>query len=339
MIHSEQNRINWIDQLKGFGIILVIYGHNLPVIESYIYSFHMPLFFFIGGLFHPSQINFKTVKKRAKQILGPYFLWSFLLFLFWFFIGSKFGDSVILKYSSVKHFLGIFLAQGDHEYMSWGVPMWFLPSIFLTFLCFGFVRRLKNIKHQILTFIPLICIGFFVPRVLKAHVIWSIDVSLVALFFYASAFYLKQFITKELPFKYQNLTTVLLLIAHVLCSLFLIVKVDMFRSIYSNELLFLLNASVGICFWLLVFKKIKKIGILTFFGQNTIPVLAMHLRALTVIKLFLILFWISKSFNFNEVEKIILVILQLAIMYPAIILINKYVPILNGKKKAFESRN
>ncbi|MDB4201501.1 hypothetical protein N9763_00715 [Polaribacter sp.] len=39
-------RIDWIDQAKGFGIILVVYGHNFPSIEDYIYSFHMPLFFF-----------------------------------------------------------------------------------------------------------------------------------------------------------------------------------------------------------------------------------------------------------------------------------------------------
>ncbi|WP_368384475.1 acyltransferase family protein [Polaribacter sp. AHE13PA] len=43
---SNQKRINWIDQIKGFGIILVVIGHNFPLIENYIYSFHMPLFFF-----------------------------------------------------------------------------------------------------------------------------------------------------------------------------------------------------------------------------------------------------------------------------------------------------
>ena len=86
MILPKKERINWIDLLKGFGILLVIYGHNLPYFEKYIYSFHMPLFFFISGLMHPNKINFKVIKKRAKQILAPYFLWSFLLFLFWFFI-------------------------------------------------------------------------------------------------------------------------------------------------------------------------------------------------------------------------------------------------------------
>ncbi|MDC1262111.1 acyltransferase family protein [Polaribacter sp.] len=77
-------RIDWIDQVKGFGIILVVYGHNFPSIEDYIYSFHMPLFFLLAGIFHPKKSNFQVIKKRVQQILIPYFLWSFLLFIFWF---------------------------------------------------------------------------------------------------------------------------------------------------------------------------------------------------------------------------------------------------------------
>ncbi|MBC1212116.1 acyltransferase family protein [Listeria booriae] len=64
MIINE--RITWIDYAKGIGIILVVYGHvlrgvfeaglDIPIKlftyeDSFIYSFHMPLFFFLSGLF------------------------------------------------------------------------------------------------------------------------------------------------------------------------------------------------------------------------------------------------------------------------------------------------
>ncbi|MFY9242505.1 MAG: acyltransferase family protein [Polaribacter sp.] len=334
MITSIKQRINWVDQLKGFGIILVIYGHNLPVVEGYIYSFHMPLFFFIGGLFHPPKINLKIVKKRANQILVPYFLWSCLLFLFWLLIGRKFGDSVFLNYSVLDHFLGIFYAQGGHPYMSWGVPMWFLPSIFFSFLVFGIVRKIKEEKYQILCVLVLIFLGFLIPRLFGIHIIWSLDISLVSLSFYALAFFLKDYIFKKKSIIQGNLVLVIFFIAHLLCSLFLIVKVDMYRSIYTNEFLFLLNAIIAIGFWLLFFKRIKQIKILTFFGKNTIPVLALHLRMLTVIKLILLLIFSVKVFNFNEFDKIVLVFFQLAFLYPIILFTNKYLPILNGKIKA-----
>lgn len=46
-------RENWVDIAKGIGIILVVMGHaNCPEIpHGIIYSFHMPLFFFLSGLF------------------------------------------------------------------------------------------------------------------------------------------------------------------------------------------------------------------------------------------------------------------------------------------------
>jgi len=338
MIEPKEKRINWIDLVKGFGIVLVIYAHNFPYLETYIYGFHMPLFFFISGLFHPKELNITIVKKRAKQILLPYFLWSFLLFLFWFFIGRKFGDSNALSLNVFKNFIGIFYAQGGNEYMNWGIPMWFLPAIFLNLIIFGVVRKIKRSSYQISCVLLLVSFGFLIPRLLKINLIWSIDVSMVSLFFYVLAFYLKDFF---LIMKNQYELTILfgLLLAHIVCSIYFSQEIDMYRSNYGNEFLFLLNASVGISFWVFVFKKTKKMKVLGFLGKNTIPILALHLRSLTIIKLFLLLFWSSKSFAFNEVEKLILVVVQLIILYPIIVFINKKVPVLNGKAKTLETRN
>lgn len=338
MINIKKERINWIDVLKGFGIVLVVYGHNFPFLEEYIYNFHMPLFFFMSGLFHPKQLTFKIVKKRVQQILIPYFLWSCLLFLFWYFIGRKFGDSVIHNYSPLKNFIGIFYSQGGHDYMNWGVPMWFLPAIFLNLLIFGFVRKIKKIMYQVLCVLLLVFAGFLIPKVLEIHLVWSLDVSLVSLFFYTAAFYLKDFFLNNKK-NNEGVIIFVLFLAHLICSFTLFNKIDMYRSTYGNEFLFLINASIGISFWVLFFKKVKRLNFLSFFGKNTIPVLALHLRTLTVIKLFLLVFWSSKSFSFNEIEKVILVFLQLLIVYPVIIFINKKTPILNGKTKILETRN
>ncbi len=51
---SESKRLDFIDIAKGIGIILVVTGHLLPVaagLHVLIYSFHMPLFFFLSGFF------------------------------------------------------------------------------------------------------------------------------------------------------------------------------------------------------------------------------------------------------------------------------------------------
>ena len=43
-------RISWIDMAKGYGTILVIFAHiHYGGLRTWIYTFHMPLFFFLSG--------------------------------------------------------------------------------------------------------------------------------------------------------------------------------------------------------------------------------------------------------------------------------------------------
>ncbi|WP_282071526.1 hypothetical protein [Polaribacter atrinae] len=105
----------------------------------------------------------------------------------------------------------------------------------------------------------------------------------------------------------------------------------MYRSIYGNEFFFIFNSIIGVLFWCQLIKKFKNLKALAFLGKNTIPVLAMQVRSLTFIKLILFIFIGSSLFDFSELEKIILVVFQLLLMYPIILLINKHLPILNGK--------
>ena len=97
----------------------------------------------------------------------------------------------------------------------------------------------------------------------------------------------------------------------------------MYRSDYGNIILFLISGLAG-CFFVLLFFKIfrMKTGF-AFLGRNTIPILALHLRALTVIKLALVGIGIT-LFNVSE---------HILLLLPIVLLINKYMPILNGKVK------
>ena len=67
MSATEQNkRIDWIDMLRGLAIVCVILGHRQYGTSGFlaeyfvpeIYSFHIPLFFFVSGLvFSVSKYN------------------------------------------------------------------------------------------------------------------------------------------------------------------------------------------------------------------------------------------------------------------------------------------
>lgn len=75
----DSNRIVSFDILKGVGILLVILGHiQIPyMLKTVIYSFHMPLFFFVSGcFFRPISLR-EFLNKKTRQLLIP---WAFFAF-------------------------------------------------------------------------------------------------------------------------------------------------------------------------------------------------------------------------------------------------------------------
>jgi fucose 4-O-acetylase-like acetyltransferase len=92
----RQERLAWVDTARGIGIILVVYGHALrghmvsgaydpawhaDIQDDVIYAFHMPLFFFLAGLFAQRSLAKGTmafVRDKGLTLAYPYFLWSFV---------------------------------------------------------------------------------------------------------------------------------------------------------------------------------------------------------------------------------------------------------------------
>ncbi len=92
-----KHRTEWIDYAKGLGIILVVYAHllssgfnaGLPVAkhffllsDSIVYSFHMPLFFFLAGLFACQSLVKRGTQEfllnKLQFIAYPYLVWSLI---------------------------------------------------------------------------------------------------------------------------------------------------------------------------------------------------------------------------------------------------------------------
>ncbi len=81
----------WIDYAKAMGIVLVVYGHvarglvnaKMPVnvdffslVDNIIYSFHMPLFFFLSGVLFLDSLGRRggvgLVLSKCDSVIYPY---------------------------------------------------------------------------------------------------------------------------------------------------------------------------------------------------------------------------------------------------------------------------
>ena len=143
---ASSQRLEYIDIAKGIGIFLVVIGHcanSGTLLNVYMGSFRMPLFFFISGLCfngarHPEFVPF--LKRRARTLLLPLIYFCALNLLLNFIVSD---DGY-----TVEDFL-----NGNFSN-----AMWFIYVLFLSEMLYWFINRAfckKGIKIAVL----LVCLA------------------------------------------------------------------------------------------------------------------------------------------------------------------------------------
>ncbi|MGI2172540.1 acyltransferase family protein [Shewanella ulleungensis] len=163
------DRVDWVDYAKGIGIILVVYGHVLrglhsagfeflgrfyELSDSIVYSFHMPLFFFLSGLFFYQTLSkkgpVKLVFSKIDTIFYPYVIWSILQ-------GST--EVIVSNYTNGN----VTFSEVFSLLWSPRAQFWFLYDLFFIFIVFSLILNGNTkIRTVILFFLLIIIYLFFV---------------------------------------------------------------------------------------------------------------------------------------------------------------------------------
>ncbi len=185
-----------IDVLKGIAIILVIYGHVIqrtmlahdadfflnPAFKV-IYTFHMPIFFFLSGYLISGSLRKKRVgevfKSRFKALLIPYIIWGILgVFTFYFLnlIDGKGAQISQLPAEAVDQLLT-------------NPTVWFLYTIFILsciLLCSYQLANKFGAWVYVVTYVLLMAIPYNNDGALY-YIQWFYLFYLVGYFFHASS--------------------------------------------------------------------------------------------------------------------------------------------------------
>lgn len=127
-----------VDIMKGIAILCVVMGHlNIPsIFNQQISSFHIPLFFIVGGFFYKPVYEYKNkFSKDFKRLLIPYFVVMGLLLIY------SFSIHFILKSDHENAYLtcwAFFFPSSIHG-TSNSVPVWFLVALFWCRQVFNFI--------------------------------------------------------------------------------------------------------------------------------------------------------------------------------------------------------
>lgn len=255
-----KKRINWVDALKGFGIILVVIGHaGCPNwLVRWIYIFHMPLFFLLSGLMAKESEYLRGgqwIKRKTRSLLWPYLIFGILEFLFDVLKGIVAND--LTREHLIKKAVALLYSNYLFEYNYTGV-IWFLTCLFVTELIFFLVQRyIQNRAVRIVVVLALGTLGLTWKSFIGFQPPFFSDIALTALIFYSAGYWLRAILNSgstvhELV--YGGLAVAAGSIIGLLNEAGLIDnRVDMLYLRYGNPALFVLSALLCSVGFLLIF--------------------------------------------------------------------------------------
>ncbi|KOP78668.1 hypothetical protein AMS59_12700 [Lysinibacillus sp. FJAT-14745] len=338
---QNKEYLNWIDILKGLGIILVILGHIRlsPELISYIYLFHMPLFFFISGyLMNINKYDSfnQLLKKKTRTLLIPYFTFSVISIICYSVIGHKDIDvsATILSF-----------IEGKRNEIYFNVPLWFLVGLFVVEIMYYIQKKL--LRNDILLLILAIFINFiavvFLNVIETPNWIWSIDTAMYYLLYYQLG-NLFRIYKDKIDFKkvFNKVAVGIFVFLCISFNLLSLISPDLINYVYNS-----LNANSGFLFIRLIIYAIsgivtyvclamyiKKSTTLEYIGKNSLIIFALHwpigIWALDMLKVQL-----QIQIVHSNVLAIIELIIILLILKPIIKIINKNFPIILGRGDFF----
>lgn len=259
MAALKQTRIEWVDIARGIAIIFMVAGHSsIPeYLSKYIWSFHMPLFFVVSGLFFDIDKvgSFKNLLiKRLRTLFVPYWFFTFI---------------VMAGYWGTEYFKPVQLIEG------WtGYALWFVPVLFFADLLFYPIAKLK--RAWLISAVVLITAVGYILSQYHIRLYFKLDVVPFALFFIAFGYTFKSFIFNNRP---NTLIIIFIGLVTITFSI-LLPQLDMAKNDFGWIILNLTNALLGIYFIFSISKylscasKLWPIRFIDYYGRNSLFVMA-----------------------------------------------------------------
>lgn len=332
-------RLEWIDVLKCLGMLLVVIGHASEDSASdtyryYIYSFHMPLFFIISGMTFCLQCQRRTfdfvgiVKNKAKGLVWPYFVLSFLTIPIWII------NFRILSYreQSFSELIYAIFYSHQHHIPGPSNALWFCPTLFLTLIVFWLIDQWSENNEKILTLAIMIIGSFGYSMSLRNndfYTPWHIEtvpISLICVL--AGWLFIKHidFFTRLLGGKKRQIVWCAVLLPSAYFCAKYNVKISMALNTYGSFMLFA-GAVIGfsmIC--IIIARNIPCMEVFKLIGRNTIVILAFHAPVFRFLERAS-----ESSLKFLQNHPIVTGCLVFVAMIPVCYIFEKWFPFLIGR--------
>ena len=170
-------RVAWVDVLKCIGIFCIYLGHFGTAVGkfySFVFIFHVPLFFFVSGFFSKSVLKenfFKYIWDRFTRIMIPYFVFALV---------AEFMIAVINNYNTHQTISDLYkYIFAVRNTLSAG-SLWFFSCLFVVEVLYQALMLLVKNKYVVLIIAIALRLFFVVDT---PALFWNIDSALTYMFF------------------------------------------------------------------------------------------------------------------------------------------------------------
>lgn len=327
-------RLEWIDVLKGIGILCIMLLHYengiFPKWLDYLIgSFMITIFYVISGYIHAHKLPIPIsifIKKRFRQLMIPYFWFSLLIIIFDFILFC-FNERSIIQIAQDAYYTVVFRGIGT---------LWFLPVLFVGETVFVVLRSRKRLivytapmAVAILIFyaweenVSLLNFDMITNACIKAPLLTIVRIinsvtTILCIYWLEGAL--------GNSFRYSNISSFtygfLMLLIGCICELMFQFpfQIDWIRTIFCH-----IAIPYGILLQIYALRKSRLLSPFAYFGKNSLIVMLTH---------FSFLLPLCVIINGSELigsQSLLYFVVSVALEIPIIKLLNSHFSFLLGK--------
>ena len=249
-------------------MLAVMWGHLSTFGSTFLYSFHMPVFFILSGLFFKNKETKDLLRGDFCRLVLPYLITCFLIIVLTLLFGGNFSRQLLAA------FWGTGSSMNTAKYFS-NIPnigaIWFLLALVWSRLLFNIIIKLKN---DIGVFL-LICAIFIAASLVGRYIIvlpFSFLSGLCSLPFLFYGYYSKRHnINIYIQFAFIAVWVICIAYSHM----------NIARCYFKYYLIDVIGGIGGYIVFVNISSLLKRVvivkKILSFIGRNSIVYLCFHL--------------------------------------------------------------
>lgn len=282
-ITNNTSRMEWLDYSKAVGILLVVIAHALEkdnLINIYSYSFHLPLFFLLGGVTikeNTFQLKFiDIIKKYARTIIIPYYFYAFFIVVIELLKNILQNDAT---YAATQDILLRWILMRGLK------ADWFLPCLFFSKIFFvGCFKTVKNRYARIVMVVIIAITCMLFP--FKSQYLRCILCAGVGAFFVMAGYLMKNMITSYnnyvRPMPALVIFVIWVVLTHINGKVSLLIY-----NFGENMILYIVNGVLGsllvIMFTKWIENKFGYISVMSWIGKNSMIIMVVHMEIMAFV--------------------------------------------------------